>query len=103
MKLTNEFQPIREWANERGIYLKGDQKTQALKLVEEAGELCRSILKKDHDELKDAIGDCVVVLVNLAELSALNFEDCVNSAYDTIKNRKGKMSNGTFIKDQDGI
>lgn len=98
MKLSNEFEPIRIWAQKKGIYEKGDQKTQALKLLEEAGELAKSILKKDQEELKDAIGDCVIVLVNLSELSALNFEDCVNSAYNVIKNRTGKMQNGTFIK-----
>jgi NTP pyrophosphatase (non-canonical NTP hydrolase) len=98
MNLKNEFETIRQWASEKGIYEKGDQKTQALKLIEEAGELAKAILKKDQEELKDAIGDCVVVLVNLSVLSALNFEDCVNSAYDVIKNRKGKMENGTFVK-----
>jgi len=90
MELKNEFQSIRDWAEERGIYEKGDQKTQTLKLLEEAGELAKAILKKDQEELKDAIGDCVIVLVNLSVLSALNFEDCINSAYNTIKNRKGK-------------
>ena len=99
MKLKNEFEPIRKWAFEKGIYEKGDQKTQLLKLVEEVGELAKAILKKDQDELIDAIGDCTVVLVNLAALSALNFEDCVNSAYKVIENRKGKMLNGTFVKD----
>lgn len=98
MKLSNEFDEIRQWAQERGIYEKGDQKTQALKLFEEAGELVKAILNKNQDELKDAIGDCVVVLVNLSALSALNFEDCVNEAYQTIKNRKGEMKNGTFVK-----
>jgi len=100
MELKNEFQSIRDWAEERGIYEKGDQKTQTLKLLEEAGELAKAILKKDQEELKDAIGDCVIVLVNLSVLSALNFEDCINSAYNTIKNRKGKMQNGTFVKNQ---
>lgn len=95
-----EFEPIREWARTRGLYLHGDQKTQALKLLEEVGELSRAILKKDQDELIDAIGDCVVVLVNLSELSALNFEYCVNSAYNQILNRTGEMKNGTFVKTQ---
>jgi phosphoribosyl-ATP pyrophosphohydrolase len=99
MQLTNEFESIREWASQRGIYERGDQKTQALKLIEEVGELAKAIILKDQEELKDAIGDCTVVLVNLAELSALKFEDCVNTAYDVIAKRTGKMENGTFIKD----
>ena len=99
MNLTNEFESIRKWASDKGIYEKGDQKTQALKLIEEVGELAKSILKNDKEELKDAIGDCTVVLVNLATLSALNYEDCVNSAYSIIAKRTGKMENGTFVKD----
>jgi NTP pyrophosphatase (non-canonical NTP hydrolase) len=98
MKLSNEFDDIRQWAKERGIYEKGDPKTQLLKLIEETGELSKGILKLNQEEIVDAIGDCVVVLVNLSELCKLNFEDCVNSAFDQIKNRKGEMKNGTFVK-----
>jgi NTP pyrophosphatase (non-canonical NTP hydrolase) len=99
MKLTSEFQSIRDWAENKGIYEKGDVKTQYLKLIEEAGELSRSILKNDEDEFIDAIGDCVVVLTNLAKLKGYNIEDCVNSAYNVISKRTGKMQNGTFVKD----
>ena len=77
---------------------KGDTKTQYLKLMEEAGELGRAILKNDEPEFIDAIGDMVVVLTNLAELSGLTIEECIDSAYDTIAKRKGKMINGTFVK-----
>lgn len=98
MKLKNEFQPIRNWATERGLYLKGDPKTQCLKLQEEVGELSRALLKNEHDEVVDAIGDIVVVLTNLSELVDVKIEDCINSAYEVIKNRKGEMKNGTFIK-----
>jgi NTP pyrophosphatase (non-canonical NTP hydrolase) len=99
MKLNNEFEPIRQWANEKGIYEKGDVKTQCIKLFEEAGELSKSILKQDDDEFIDAIGDCVIVLTNLAALKNYKIEDCINSAYQIIKNRKGKMKNGTFEKE----
>ena len=77
---------------------KGDQKTQYVKLMEEAGEVGRAILKDDTLEIQDGIGDMVVVLTNLAELSGLTIEECIDSAYDTIANRKGKMINGTFVK-----
>ena len=93
------FDKIRDWAEERGLYAKGDTKTQALKLMEEAGEICRAVLKNDHDQIIDGIGDCVVVLTNLAELINVPIEDCIDVAYDEIKNRKGKMVNGTFKKD----
>jgi NTP pyrophosphatase (non-canonical NTP hydrolase) len=99
MKLFNEFKPIRDWAESKGIYEKGDVKTQYLKLIEESGELSRSILKNDEDEFIDAIGDCVVVLTNLAKLKGYNIEDCINSAYNVISKRTGKMQNGTFVKD----
>lgn len=98
MKLTNEFNSIRDWASERGIYEKGDTKTQYIKLCEEMGELANSILKKDEKEFVDAIGDCVVVLTNLAKLGGHNIEDCINSAYTEISNRSGEMKNGTFVK-----
>ena len=94
----NVFDLIREWASERGLYENGDPKTQALKLVEEVGETCRAILKKDHDEVVDGIGDCVVVLTNLAELQGVSIEECIDSAYAEIATRKGKMVNGTFVK-----
>lgn len=99
MKLTNEFESIRTWAKEKGIFDKGDVKTQYLKLQEEAGELAKAILKSDEPEIIDALGDCVVVLVNLSTLAGYNLEDCVNSAYNVIKSRTGKMENGTFKKD----
>lgn len=99
MKLTNEFQPIRDWAQERGIYEKGDPKTQYIKLLEEAGELANAVLKNNDKEFIDAIGDCVVVLTNLAKLKGYNIEDCINSAYQEIANRKGAMIGGTFVKE----
>jgi NTP pyrophosphatase (non-canonical NTP hydrolase) len=109
MKLTNEFNSIREWAEKKGIYEKGDTKTQFLKLIEEVGELGKAILKKDIAETKDAIGDIIVVLTNLTELANKDifvkeyYEDVVgdgvNSAYSVIEKRTGKMENGTFVKD----
>jgi NTP pyrophosphatase (non-canonical NTP hydrolase) len=126
-KLTNEFQHIRDWAKNKGIYEKGDTKTQFLKLIEEVGELGKAILTKDIAETKDAIGDIIVVLTNLTELANkdifvkeyyedvvgdggrpilqqesldISIEDCINSAYAVIAKRTGKMENGTFVKDK---
>ncbi len=95
----NVYDLIRSWARDKGIYAKGDSKTQYLKLMEEAGELAEALLKNDRPEIIDAIGDMVVVLTNLAALEDLRIEDCVTSAYDVIKSRKGKMINGTFVKE----
>jgi NTP pyrophosphatase (non-canonical NTP hydrolase) len=93
------FELIRKWADKRGLYDKGDPKTQALKLVEEVGETCRAILKGNDMEAIDGIGDCVVVLTNLAELLGESIEGCIEQAYFEIKDRTGKMENGTFKKD----
>tara|TARA_B100000965_G_scaffold212170_1_gene177279 strand:- start:178 stop:696 length:519 start_codon:yes stop_codon:yes gene_type:complete len=93
------FDKIRDWAEDKGIYESGDPKTQYIKLMEEAGEVGRAILKEDLPETKDGIGDMVVVLTNLAELCGLTIEECVESAYDVISKRTGKMKNGTFVKD----
>jgi len=95
----NIFECIREWADERGLYDKGDPKTQYIKLMEEAGEVGRALLKDDIDEVVDGIGDMVVVLTNLAELCGVSIEECIQEAYDVISKRKGKMVNGTFVKD----
>ena len=95
----DRFDLIRTWADERGLYDKGDTKTQYLKLMEEAGELGRAILKNDEPEFIDAIGDMVVVLTNLARLGGVSIETCIDSAYEVISKRTGKMVNGTFVKD----
>lgn len=95
----NIFDCIREWADERGLYDKGDPKTQYIKLMEETGEIGRAILKNDTDEIIDGIGDAVVVLTNLAELVGVPIEECIQEAYNVISKRKGKMVNGTFVKD----
>ena len=97
---SDMFTKIRRWAYERGIYDKGDSKTQYVKLMEEAGELARALLKNDKPEIIDAIGDMVVVLTNLAHLEGTEIEDCIDSAYVEIAARTGKMINGTFVKDE---
>tara|TARA_B110000495_G_scaffold170885_1_gene158851 strand:- start:390 stop:1223 length:834 start_codon:yes stop_codon:yes gene_type:complete len=101
IKISSKYELIREWARNRGIYDKGDSKTQYVKLMEEAGELAQAILKRDTPEIQDAIGDMVVVLTNLAELEDLKIENCIDSAYDVISKRKGNMVNGTFVKSGD--
>ena len=116
MKLTNEFSDIREWASAKGIYQNGDIKTQYIKLQEECGELAKAIINNDIEEIIDAIGDCVIVLTSIAKFANninipknnftgsqlennITIEQCINSAYNVIKKRNGKMLNGSFIKD----
>ena len=101
MNLKNEFNTIRAWAESKGIYEKGEIKTQTIKLFEEAGELSKAVLNNNKEEIIDAIGDCVVVLVSIAHFSDVSIETCINSAYDVISKRSGKMVNATFVKDND--
>jgi len=105
----NQFDLIREWATERGLYEHGDVATQFIKLGEEHGEFAKALLNKDLPKQIDAIGDMVVVLTNLTELvnkenfrvleKVLTIEVCIESAWNVIKNRKGSMKNGTFVKE----
>ena len=94
------FDSIRNWAEVRGIYENGDARTQYIKLQEEAGELAKALLENNKAEVIDAIGDMVVVLTNLAHLEGVHIETCIAEAYKVISNRKGKMINGTFVKDE---
>jgi len=96
----NYFDEIRDWAAVRGLYANGNTITQYVKLQEEAGELAKALLNNDHDEINDAIGDMVVVLTNLAHIHGTEIEQCIIQAYNEIKNRTGKMVNGTFVKDE---
>ena len=93
MQLKNEFEPIRDWAKERGIYEKGNIDTQFEKLLEEVNELKEGIENENDEEIIDAIGDCVVVLTNLANFIDVDIEYCINIAYKVIENRKGVMKN----------
>lgn len=95
------FSRIRQWAEDRNLIKGSTPGSQMLKLVEELGELANSINKNRREELKDGIGDVVVVLTIIAEMHGVLIEDCIDAAYDEIKDRKGKMINGTFVKEAD--
>lgn len=94
------FEKIREWSKSKGIIQFGDVKTQQIKLTEEVGEISRAILKTDDKALKDGIGDAGIVLINLAAIADTSLEECLEIAYNEIKDRDGNMINGTFIKDE---
>ena len=101
-----KFDLIRDWGKEKGIINDGHgmlgkatPETQFGKLLEEVTELHGGLTNDDQEEVIDAIGDCVVVLTLLAELRGVSIETCIESAYDVISKRTGKMVNGTFVKD----
>ena len=76
-------------------------KSQFVKLMEEAGELANAIGKKNDIEFSDAIGDMFVVLTIMALQNGMMIEDCINEAWQQIRDRKGKMVDGIFIKEAD--
>ena len=91
---------IEQWATDRNLHT-ADSSKQALKLGEEYGELCEGLAKGKSDLIKDALGDMFVVMVILAMQEDLDITECVEMAYNEIKDRKGKMIDGVFVKEAD--
>jgi hypothetical protein len=91
---------IKRWAEERNLD-KADPKAQMVKLMEELGELANGINKGRKEQIIDSIGDTYVVLTILSMQLGLDIKDCIKAAYEEIKDRKGKMVNGTFVKEED--
>ncbi len=91
---------IKKWAVDRNLHT-ADPNKQMLKLIEEVGELAQGMAKNNSKQIIDSIGDVYVVLVILSEQLGLNIEQCVELAYQEIKDRKGKMINGVFVKEDD--
>lgn len=90
---------ILKWAENRNLLNPENAKTQFIKLSEEVGELANAIIKEDKTNQKDAIGDIYVVLTILSNQLGFDIDECVESAYNEIKDRKGKLINGSFIKE----
>lgn len=97
----NRFNDIRQWARDRNLIEGSDRFRQMVKLVEEQGELAAGIAKGNTELVADSIGDMVVVLTILAEQSGLSIEGCIEQAYHEIKDRKGRMIDGVFVKSED--
>lgn len=93
------FDDIRMWADDRNIILGATSHAQFVKLAEEMGELASGIAKDRLEEIVDAIGDMIVVLTILSAQYDVKVEDCIEHAWQQIKDRKGKMVNGIFIKE----
>lgn len=96
----DEFQDyIEDWANQRGLIEKSTIEAQLLKLVEETAELITAIRKRDKAKTVDGIGDVQVVLAVISIKLGLYLSECASSAFEEIKNRKGEMVNGQFVKE----
>jgi NTP pyrophosphatase (non-canonical NTP hydrolase) len=91
---------IREWAIERKLH-EADPDKQLLKLGEEFGELCQGYVKNKPGQVKDSIGDVYVVLTILCLQLGVSLERCIELAYEEIKDRKGELVNGVYVKEAD--
>ncbi len=91
---------IEQWSKEKGLD-RSEPSRQMLKVIEEVGEVSAALVRNDKLALVDGIGNVVVTLVILAQQNNLSLYDCVIAAYSEIKDRKGKMVNGTFVKEAD--
>lgn len=93
-------QNVLDWAKEKGILDKSTPIAQAEKTLEEAHELIDAIKSDNKPEIKDALGDILVTIIIGAEMQGWDIEDCLQTAYDVIKSRTGKMIDGQFVKDK---
>ena len=97
--LITYSEKIKQWHHDRNLIEGSDDKTQFAKLIQEAGELSDNICK--GKDIRDDIGDMMVVLINIAERNKLTLTECLEVAYNDIKDRKGRMVDGVFVKEAD--
>ena len=90
---------IGEWHRDRNLIDGSTDKDQYMKLIQEAGELSDNLCK--GKDIKDDIGDMMVVLINIMVRNNLTMDECLSVAYNDIKDRKGKMVDGVFVKEGD--
>ena len=101
MKFQELNAAVIHWAEARDIIAHSKPQSQLLKSVSELGELCDAEIKHDLDGIIDGIGDVLVTLIIYAEMKGLLIEGCLESAYDAIKHRKGRLSpSGVFVKEE---
>ena len=81
---------VKTWAEEKNLLKKENSKAQMLKVLEEVGETAGALLKNKNKEIIDGLGDSFVTLIILCYQLDLEPKQCLQSAWDEIKNRKGK-------------
>lgn len=91
---------VEQWSKDKGLN-KAESSKQMLKVVEETGEVAAALARGNQDMLRDGIGDVVVTLIILAQQNDMDLYECLNTAYDEIKGRTGKMVDGVFVKAAD--
>ncbi|AKG74377.1 MazG-like family protein [Salinicoccus halodurans] len=91
---------VEEWSENKKLH-EADSSKQYLKVSEEVGEVAAALARGDQNMLRDGIGDVVVTLIILAQQNDMDLYECLQTAYDEIKGRKGKMVSGVFVKESD--
>lgn len=107
MKNYNELEAlVIAWAHQKGIFEKGTPIAQAGKTMEECTELLVAVANYSNPisgnnkaEIEDALGDILVTIIIQAEMQGMSLIDCLESAYNVIAKRTGKMIDGQFVKD----
>lgn len=99
MELNELIGRVSQWHHDRNLIDGATDKDQYMKLIQECGELSDNICK--GRDIKDDIGDIMVVLINIAVRNNITMTECLQVAYDDIKDRKGRMVDGVFVKETD--
>ena len=94
----NLIRKITQWHHDRNLIEGATDKDQLAKLIQEMGELSDNICK--GNDIRDDIGDMLVVMINIMERNNITMEECLAVAYMDIKDRKGKMIDGIFVKEE---
>ena len=92
---------VKNWHQDRNLIHGATDKDQVCKLIQEVGELSDNVCK--GKDVRDDIGDCIVVLINIAERNNISLTECLEQAYRDIKDRKGRMVDGVFVKEADEL
>lgn len=101
MKINELIGGVKKWAEDRKIIPNSTPMAQLLKTMSELGELADATLKHDRPGIIDGIGDVLVTLIIYSALQGVAIEDALDSAYTTIKDRKGTLTpEGVFVKDE---
>lgn len=90
---------VKQWADDKGLLKPENSNKQFMKIVEELGEVARADIKNNDAELEDGIGDVFVTVIIYSLMKGKNPRECLNSAWNEIRDRKGKLVDGSFIKE----
>ena len=93
---------IHDWSGSHGLH-KGDPYKQMIKITEEVGELAQGLLKRNDEQILDSVGDIIITLAIFCQQKGIDLKDATQYAYQQIEYRKGKMIDGTFIKEEDMV